>query len=96
MQPKDRVLQQREISWLEIMENQAPPLVMEMKFPLPITPYSLPVTQKGRVLTVLSIDGGGIRGLIPATILARLEDHLQVCKEFSARSSARVRTRTHI
>jgi len=31
-----------------------------------------------RVLTVLSIDGGGIRGLIPATILARLEALLQV------------------
>ncbi|CAN6363142.1 unnamed protein product [Urochloa humidicola] len=37
----------------------------------------LPPTQKGRVLTVLSIDGGGIRGLIPATILARLEAQLQ-------------------
>ncbi|CAN6372386.1 unnamed protein product [Urochloa humidicola] len=37
----------------------------------------LPPTQKGRVLTVLSIDGGGIRGLIPATILARLEALLQ-------------------
>ncbi|CAL4984097.1 unnamed protein product [Urochloa decumbens] len=37
----------------------------------------LPPTQKGRVLTVLSIDGGGIRGLIPATILAHLEAQLQ-------------------
>ncbi|XP_034569380.1 patatin-like protein 1 [Setaria viridis] len=38
---------------------------------------SLPPAQQGRVLTVLSIDGGGIRGLIPATILARLEAQLQ-------------------
>ncbi|KAF8673339.1 hypothetical protein HU200_048899 [Digitaria exilis] len=37
----------------------------------------LPPMQQGRVLTVLSIDGGGIRGLIPATILARLEAQLQ-------------------
>lgn len=32
----------------------------------------------GRVVTILSIDGGGIRGIIPATILARLESYLQV------------------
>ncbi|XP_072980029.1 patatin-like protein 2 [Typha angustifolia] len=41
-----------------------------------------PVTQlpphcKGKMVTVLSIDGGGIRGLIPATILAFLEEKLQ-------------------
>jgi len=29
---------------------------------------------------VLSIDGGGIRGIIPATILAFLESKLQVSK----------------
>ena len=29
-------------------------------------------------ITVLSIDGGGIRGLIPATILSFLEDELKV------------------
>lgn len=39
---------------------------------------ALPLAQQGRVLTVLSIDGGGIRGIIPATILARLEAELQV------------------
>lgn len=39
---------------------------------------ALPPAQQGRVLTVLSIDGGGIRGIIPATILARLETLLQV------------------
>ncbi|KAJ4767650.1 Patatin [Rhynchospora pubera] len=31
----------------------------------------------GTIVTVLSIDGGGIRGLIPATILKRLEEELQ-------------------
>lgn len=36
---------------------------------------------KGRVgkrVTILSVDGGGVRGLIPATILAELEAKLQV------------------
>nr|CAB3491766.1 unnamed protein product [Digitaria exilis] len=37
----------------------------------------LPPAQQERVLTVLSVDGGGIRGLVPATILARLEAFLQ-------------------
>ncbi|KAL8090050.1 patatin-like protein 3 [Apium graveolens] len=32
---------------------------------------------KGRIVTVLSIDGGGIRGIIPGTILAFLESKLQ-------------------
>ncbi|KAL2240320.1 UNVERIFIED_CONTAM: Patatin-like protein 3 [Sesamum indicum] len=32
---------------------------------------------KGRMVTVLSIDGGGIRGIIPGTILAHLESKLQ-------------------
>ncbi|KAL6526170.1 hypothetical protein OROMI_029810 [Orobanche minor] len=32
---------------------------------------------KGRMVTVLSIDGGGIRGIIPATILGHLESKLQ-------------------
>ena len=32
----------------------------------------------GNLITVLSIDGGGIRGLIPATILSFLEAQLQV------------------
>ncbi|KAL2252297.1 UNVERIFIED_CONTAM: Patatin-like protein 2 [Sesamum indicum] len=33
--------------------------------------------KKGSIVTVLSIDGGGIRGIIPATILAFLESKLQ-------------------
>ena len=32
----------------------------------------------GHLVTILSIDGGGIRGIIPATILAFLEAQLQV------------------
>ncbi|XP_021729610.1 patatin-like protein 2 isoform X2 [Chenopodium quinoa] len=31
----------------------------------------------GNLITILSIDGGGVRGLIPGTILAFLEDELQ-------------------
>jgi patatin-like phospholipase/acyl hydrolase len=33
---------------------------------------------KSKIVTVLSIDGGGIRGLIPATLLSFLESKLQV------------------
>jgi len=33
-----------------------------------------------KLVTVLSIDGGGIRGIIPATILTFLEAKLQVTK----------------
>lgn len=33
-----------------------------------------------KLVTILSIDGGGIRGIIPATILAFLEAKLQVTK----------------
>ncbi|KAB2629720.1 patatin-like protein 2 [Pyrus ussuriensis x Pyrus communis] len=36
-----------------------------------------PPTVFGKIVTVLSIDGGGIRGLIPATILTFLESELQ-------------------
>lgn len=32
----------------------------------------------GDYITILSIDGGGIRGIIPAVILAYLESQLQV------------------
>jgi hypothetical protein len=35
---------------------------------------------KLKLITILSIDGGGIRGIIPATILAFLEAKLQVIK----------------
>ena len=32
----------------------------------------------GKLITILSIDGGGVRGIIPGTILAFLESQLQV------------------
>lgn len=32
----------------------------------------------GNLITILSIDGGGVRGIIPATILEFLESQLQV------------------
>jgi patatin-like phospholipase/acyl hydrolase len=35
-------------------------------------------SDKEKLITVLSIDGGGIRGIIPATILAFLEEELKV------------------
>ncbi|XP_023532342.1 patatin-like protein 2 [Cucurbita pepo subsp. pepo] len=35
------------------------------------------VFEKGKMVTILSIDGGGIRGIIPGTILAFLEAKLQ-------------------
>ena len=34
----------------------------------------------GNLITILSIDGGGIRGIIPGVILAYLESQLQVTK----------------
>jgi hypothetical protein len=37
-----------------------------------------PPPSMGQLITVLTIDGGGIRGLIPSTILACLESKLQV------------------
>uniref|UniRef100_A0A5B7BX65 Patatin n=1 Tax=Davidia involucrata TaxID=16924 RepID=A0A5B7BX65_DAVIN len=40
---------------------------------------------KGKMVTVLSIDGGGIRGIIPGTLLAHLESKLQKLDGPSAR-----------
>ena len=37
-----------------------------------------PAGDRGRRVTILSIDGGGVRGIIPATILEELESFLQV------------------
>uniref|UniRef100_A0A453IVM0 PNPLA domain-containing protein n=1 Tax=Aegilops tauschii subsp. strangulata TaxID=200361 RepID=A0A453IVM0_AEGTS len=41
-----------------------------------LTPRSPPPSY-GSIVTVLSIDGGGVRGIIPGTILAFLEEKLQ-------------------
>lgn len=38
----------------------------------------LPPPKHGDKITVLSIDGGGIRGIIPSVVLTRLEELLQV------------------
>uniref|UniRef100_A0A453IVR3 PNPLA domain-containing protein n=1 Tax=Aegilops tauschii subsp. strangulata TaxID=200361 RepID=A0A453IVR3_AEGTS len=48
-----------------------------------LTPRSPPPSY-GSIVTVLSIDGGGVRGIIPGTILAFLEEKLQVSKLASA------------
>ncbi|KAI3927207.1 hypothetical protein MKW92_027688 [Papaver armeniacum] len=42
-----------------------------------VSTRSLPPPSEGKMVTVLSIDGGGVRGLIPATILEFLESKLQ-------------------
>lgn len=42
-----------------------------------LTPKSPQPPTYGHIITVLSIDGGGIRGIIPATILRFLESELQ-------------------
>ena len=45
----------------------------------PKSPLQAPT--HGNLITVLSIDGGGIRGIIPGTILAFLESQLQVARK---------------
>jgi len=40
--------------------------------------YACPPPRKGNLITVLSIDGGGVKGIIPATFLAFLESKFQV------------------
>ena len=51
------------------------------------TPSSSTPPAYGSIVTVLSIDGGGVRGIIPGTILAFLEEKLQ---EFDGRQDARL------
>lgn len=41
----------------------------------------------GRLITILSIDGGGIRGIIPGVVLAYLESQLQVIYNLQVYSS---------
>ncbi|ERN11243.1 hypothetical protein AMTR_s00024p00230520 [Amborella trichopoda] len=40
----------------------------------------------GNFITILSIDGGGVRGMIPAVILTALEEELQVHHDLSLAS----------
>ncbi|PWZ57310.1 Patatin-like protein 2 [Zea mays] len=53
----------------------------------PTTPSSSTPPAYGSIVTVLSIDGGGVRGIIPGTILAFLEEKLQ---EYDERPDARL------
>ena len=45
---------------------------------------ALTSNKKKKLITILSIDGGGIRGIIPGVILGYLEEQLQVYIEFSS------------
>uniref|UniRef100_A0A0E0LVY0 Patatin n=1 Tax=Oryza punctata TaxID=4537 RepID=A0A0E0LVY0_ORYPU len=56
--------------------NPVVPRVVAAQLPSPCTPMSPPPSY-GSIVTVLSIDGGGVRGIIPGTILASLEEKLQ-------------------
>ena len=49
---------------------------MEKSMRNPISPRP---PNRGNLITILSIDGGGVRGTIPAVILDFLEKQLQVC-----------------
>ncbi|WVZ67822.1 hypothetical protein U9M48_016851, partial [Paspalum notatum var. saurae] len=47
--------------------------------------YACPPPSKGNLITVLSIDGGGVKGIIPSTFLAFLESKLQELDGSNAR-----------
>jgi hypothetical protein len=49
-----------------------------------------PNGEKGKRLTILSIDGGGVRGIIPARILEKLQVYLEV-KLFGAHPAQKCR-----
>jgi hypothetical protein len=53
-----------------------------------------PKGKKGKRLTILSIDGGGVRGIIPAKILKVLEDEIKV-NFFGAHPAQKCRFFTH-
>ncbi|KAL6316062.1 hypothetical protein AAG906_015569 [Vitis piasezkii] len=53
------------------------PIIIIFQMEKSLLPQIQPPTY-GNLVTILSIDGGGIRGIIPATILACLESQLQV------------------
>ncbi|KAM0859008.1 hypothetical protein ACQ4PT_047479 [Festuca glaucescens] len=60
---------------MDILSGAEPKLSMSSNADETMT--SCPPPSMGQLITVLSIDGGGIRGLIPSTILACLESKLQ-------------------
>lgn len=49
-----------------------------MKITTLASPEGLQSQTEEKLVTILSIDGGGIRGIIPATVLEYLESQLQV------------------
>jgi hypothetical protein len=53
-----------------------------------------PNGKRGKRLTILTIDGGGVRGIIPAIILKELEDAIKV-KLFGAHPAQKCRFFTH-
>ena len=53
-----------------------PPITLSWMDEGPKSPLQPPTY--GNLITILSIDGGGIRGIIPGTILGFLESELQV------------------
>lgn len=42
----------------------------------------LPSPSYGNTITILSIDGGGIKGILPTVVLEHLENALQVNQSF--------------
>jgi len=70
-------------AWTVAAAAAASAAVLNATLPPPQQPLSLPVPRLpppkfGERITVLSIDGGGIRGLIPTVVIDSLEKELQV------------------
>ena len=49
----------------------------------------------GKLVTILSLDGGGVRGIIAGVILAYLEKQLQVIKPFLKKKKLQVISYVH-
>ncbi|EMS48006.1 Patatin group A-3 [Triticum urartu] len=62
---------------MQVPEQSTGPVNLLMSPGRASPPPTSPQPRHGRLVTVLSIDGGGVRGIIPGTILAFLEKKLQ-------------------
>jgi len=62
---------------MQVPEQSTGPVNLLMSPGRASSPPTSPQPRHGRLVTVLSIDGGGVRGIIPGTILAFLEQKLQ-------------------